>query len=181
MQIRNDVGFRQFDYGTVNPPAAGPGQRPDSAPKAGVNPNATDDELRKEGYGTSEIKEMKRVGKIRCETCDNRTYQDKSPDGGVSFQAPTKLSPSQAASAVASHENEHVVRNAAKAQREGRESYSTVRIFTSVCAECNKSYVSGGETRTMSKKKADNQDFADKFEDENVNKGIGRNVDKKIG
>jgi hypothetical protein len=159
------------------------GVRPDINPqqKAGVDPNATEHELRKEGFSGSEIKEMKRMGKIRCETCDSRTYVDKSDDGGVSFQSPTKLSPAQAASAVAAHENEHVVRNAAKAEQKGMTAYSTVRIFTSVCSECNISYVSGGETRTMKKKKAELQDFAEKLNEENADAGKGRNLDKKIG
>jgi hypothetical protein len=159
-----------------------PYQNPETAkPKGSVHPAATDTELRDGGYTSSEIKDLKRTGKVRCETCDSRTYVDQSNDGGVSFQTPTKLSPALAATAVSAHENEHVVRNAAKARSENRVAYSTVRIHTSVCSECNKSYVSGGETRTVSRKKAETQDFADKFENENVIKGIGKNVDKEVG
>ena len=39
-----------------------------------------------------------------------------------SFQTPTQVDPKQAASAVRGHEQEHVVREQAKAQRENRSS-----------------------------------------------------------
>ncbi|MCL2704301.1 MAG: hypothetical protein FWE91_11965 [Defluviitaleaceae bacterium] len=158
--------------------------RPDSVnpeitrPRGFVSPSATEGDLRKEGYSTSEIKDLKRAGKIQCEACSNRTYQDKSNDSGVSFQAPTKLSPAQAAIAVPAHEGEHVTRNAAKAESEDRTAESAVRIFTSVCSECGISYVSGGETRTVTRKKAETQDFADKFEDDKITRGVGKNVDE---
>jgi hypothetical protein len=84
-----------------------------------------------------------------CVTCSERTYVDQSDDAGVSMQTPTQLSPAQAASAVMSHEMEHVTRNAAKADREGRRVVgSTVTIHTDNCPECGRSYVSGGTTRT---------------------------------
>ena len=47
-------------------------------------------------------------------------YQDGSDDPGVSFKTPTNIAPEQAASAVRGHENEHVVREQAKARQEGR-------------------------------------------------------------
>ena len=88
----------------------------------------------------------------RCETCHSRTYQDVSDDPGVSFQAPTRLTPGQAATAVPSHEREHYTREAAKAQREGRDViHNSIRIFTDVCPECGIKYISGGETRTVTR------------------------------
>ena len=87
---------------------------------------------------------------IQCETCETRTYQDRSNDSGVSMQMPTRLSPTEAASAVIAHEREHQVREAAKAEAEGRDVVSNeIRIFTSRCPECGRKYVSGGETRTV--------------------------------
>ena len=84
-----------------------------------------------------------------CRTCESRTYQDVSDDPSVSFQTPTHISPSQSASAVASHEAEHVSNERAKAEREGREIvYQSVSLSTSICPECKKVYVSGGTTRT---------------------------------
>lgn len=97
----------------------------------------------------------RKVGDGECQTCKNRKYQDVSDDSGVSYQTPTKISPGNAASAVVGHEQEHVVRNQAKAEREGREVVSqSVALHTAICPECGKAYVSGGTTRTVTK--ADN-------------------------
>ena len=86
----------------------------------------------------------------RCETCEKRKYQDGSDDMGVSFQTPTRVDPDLAASAVRGHENEHVVREQAKAQREDRRVVSqSVTLHTDICPECGKAYISGGTTRTV--------------------------------
>ncbi|MCR2025607.1 hypothetical protein [Anaerotruncus colihominis] len=90
-----------------------------------------------------------------CQTCKERKYQDGSNDPGVSFKTPTNISPERAASAVRGHEMEHVVREQAKAQREGRKVVSqTVTIHTGICPECGDVYVSGGTTRTTTAKAA---------------------------
>lgn len=89
-----------------------------------------------------------------CETCKNRKYQDGSDDPGVSFKNATKISPEAVASAVRGHEMEHVYRNRAKAAREDREVVSqSVVIKTAICPECGKSYVAGGETKTVTRAK----------------------------
>lgn len=94
-------------------------------------------------------KTLKRMGAVECATCASRTYQDGSDDPGVSFKAPTHLSPAQAATAVISHEMEHVTNERANAEEEDREVINqSVQIFHSVCPECGKSYVSGGVTKT---------------------------------
>ena len=86
----------------------------------------------------------------KCQTCEKRKYQDESDDMGVSFQTPTNIAPEQAAAAVRGHENEHVVREQAKAQQEGRRVVSqSVTLHTDICPECGKVYVSGGTTRTV--------------------------------
>jgi hypothetical protein len=86
-----------------------------------------------------------------CETCNSRRYQDKSNDPSVSFQAPTRISPNVAASAVAAHEREHVAHETHKAEEEGREIINqTVTIKTGICPECHRVYVAGGVTRTTS-------------------------------
>ncbi|MDE7262315.1 MAG: hypothetical protein K2N78_09720 [Oscillospiraceae bacterium] len=86
----------------------------------------------------------------KCQTCEKRKYQDESDDMGVSFQTPTNISPEQVASAVRGHENEHVVREQAKAQREDRKVVSqSVTLHTDICPECGKVYISGGTTRTV--------------------------------
>ncbi len=85
-----------------------------------------------------------------CQTCENRKYKDGSNDMGVSFKTPTKLSPEKAASAVRSHEMEHVSRAKAKAAREGSEILSqSVTYRTEVCPECGTPYLAGGNTRTV--------------------------------
>ena len=104
----------------------------------------------------------RRFDSFECQTCKNRRYQDGSDDSGVSFQTPTKVAPQAAGAAVRSHEQEHVSRNQAKADREGREIVSqTVTIHTGICPECGRVYVSGGTTRTTTRDKQDS--LADKF------------------
>ena len=101
-------------------------------------------------------KELKKIGIIDCQTCSERTYVDSSDDPGVSFKTPTQVDPSQAATAVMSHELEHVSNEQADARSDGREIVSqSVSIHTSRCPECGVSYVSGGTTKTVSKKKSD--------------------------
>ena len=95
-----------------------------------------------------------------CQTCKERKYQDGSDDPGVSFKTPTNIAPEQAASAVRGHENEHVVREQAKARQENRKVVSqSVTYQTDICPECGKVYVSGGTTRTVTK--ADNSQQAE--------------------
>ena len=96
-----------------------------------------------------------------CQTCKERKYQDGSNDPGVSFKTPTNIAPEQAAAAVRGHEQEHVVREQAKAQREKREVVSqSVTYHTAICPECGKTYVSGGTTRTTTRS-AEEQAVAD--------------------
>lgn len=87
-----------------------------------------------------------------CQTCKNRKYQDGSDDPGVSFKSAAKIAPEAAASTVRSHEMEHVYRNRAKAAREDKKVVSqSVVLKSAICPECGKAYISGGETRTVTK------------------------------
>lgn len=125
----------------------------------------------KENYND---KELKKLGVIECTTCANRAYQDVSDDSSVSMQTPTKLKPSEAASAVMSHEMEHVVNEQAKARNEGREVISqSVQIHTSICPECGVVYVSGGVTKTTTAGKANPYENDDE-------KAIGNLLDFKL-
>ena len=91
-----------------------------------------------------------------CQTCKNRKYRDESDDPGVSFKSASKVDKGAAGAAVRSHEQEHVVRERAKAEREGREVVSqNVVIKTAICPECGSSYVAGGETTTVTRIKVD--------------------------
>lgn len=133
-----------------------------------------------EETGTSE-KANKVFGEEECQTCKNRRYQDGSDDPGVSFQSPTRMSPAQATTKVFSHEREHYSREQSKANREDREVISNnIRVFTDVCPECGKIYVSGGETRTVTRKKQEQLPFAKDFFENTVGKYKGNEIDKKI-
>lgn len=112
--------------------------------------------------GTQETPETKRPGEApesarpelarECQTCKNRSYQDGSDDPGVSFKAPTRVDPKMAAAAVRGHEQEHVVREQSKAQREDRKIVAqSVTYHNAICPECGKVYVAGGTTRTTTK------------------------------
>lgn len=97
------------------------------------------------------------TGKEECQTCKNRKYKDGSDDPGVSFKTAGKISPGNVASRVRGHEQEHVVRERAKANRENKQVVSqSVTIKTDICPECGRAYVSGGETRTVTKSKPEN-------------------------
>lgn len=102
---------------------------------------------------------QKAKGEEECQTCKRRKYQDGSNDPGVSYKTPTHIAPEQAASAVRGHEMEHVVREQAKAEREGSRVISqSVTVHTAICPECGTAYVSGGTTRTttMTNERGDN-------------------------
>lgn len=108
------------------------------------------------GYNQGQVKQMVRSGQIECETCANRKYKDGS-DEMVSFKAPTHISPEAAASAVMAHEQEHVGNAYSKADSgNGQVMQASVRIKTSVCPECGRTYVSGGETTTQIKYNEEN-------------------------
>ena len=106
--------------------------------------------LKAEGEEAKSPREV--MEEAECQTCKNRKYQDGSDDPGVSFKTATNIAPEQAAAAVRGHEQEHVVREQAKAQREDRRVVSqSVTIHTEICPECGDVYVSGGTTRTTTK------------------------------
>lgn len=97
---------------------------------------------------------------------------DQSDDPGVSFKTPTQLNPAQAATAVISHEMEHVANEQADAKQEGKEVIAqSVQIFHSICPECGKSYVSGGVTKTTTAGKSN------PYKDTMTNRTAGNLVD----
>lgn len=97
---------------------------------------------------TDESRAAKRAGKVECQTCKERKYQDGS-DEMVSFKSAAHISPQAAGSAVRAHEQEHVS-NAFKkaAEGNGKVLQASVKIKTAVCPECGRSYVAGGTTNT---------------------------------
>ena len=119
----------------------------------GVNPQ-DEDPAKKVGAiknpGESKIKKPgKKSSPAECETCSQRKYQDGSNETNVSFKAAAHISPTAAGAAVRAHEQEHVD-NAYKKAKEGNGKVlqASVAIHTSICPECGRTYVSGGETTT---------------------------------
>ena len=101
-------------------------------------------------------------------------------DEMVSFKSPTHISPESAASAVMAHEQEHVSNAYSKANRDNAEVIqASVRIQTSVCPECGRTYVSGGETTTQIKYQEDNP-YAQNFKKADAANTTGQNLDLSI-
>ncbi|MBP3569177.1 MAG: hypothetical protein J6K04_08450 [Lachnospiraceae bacterium] len=100
-------------------------------------------------------------GTEKCETCENRTYVDGSNESDVSFKTPGHISPEASASKVAAHEYEHVRNAYQEDKEEGKELISvSVSLKTAVCPECGKTYVAGGETRTLMRNGVEENPYA---------------------
>ncbi len=156
-------------------------QRADTAQRAnGMQKLGGADDSGKKGSSSAiavdeDSDKKRRFDSFECQTCKNRKYQDGSDDSGVSFQTPTKIAPEAAAAAVRGHEQEHVVRNQAKAKRDGDEVVSqSVTLHTGICEECGKVYISGGTTRTTLKRTVGE---ADKFNVGKQNQQKGEALD----
>ncbi len=110
-------------------------------------------ETEKKSANPDEVKKPGRKSSPEdCETCKNRTYQDGSDEGNVSFKSPSHISPESAASKVRAHENEHVSNAYKKAAKDnGKVMNASATIQTSICPECGRTYVSGGLTKTSIK------------------------------
>ncbi len=113
-----------------------------------------EEEDEEEQEGVAGVKDAKSPAEVtedaKCQTCEKRKYKDGSDDPGVSFKNAQRVDPRLAQAAVRGHEMEHVVRERAKAEREGRKVVSqSVTYHTGICPECGKFYVSGGTTRTV--------------------------------
>lgn len=116
--------------------------------------------------------------KEECQTCKNRKYVDGSNDVNVSFKSASHVSPEAAGSAVRAHEGQHVS-NAYKkaAEDDGKVVRASVRIHTSICPECGRSYVSGGVTNTQIKYYNENNPYQQDLKQTDGMKLRGSNVD----
>ena len=100
-------------------------------------------------------------GTEECETCENRTYVDGSNEGDVSFKTPGHISPEASAAKVSAHEYEHVRNAYQEDKEEGKELVSvSVSLKTAICPECGKTYVAGGETRTIMRNGVEENPYA---------------------
>lgn len=147
------TAFRQFH----------PAENESMQPQQYNTTTPTEQPQQKSPFDTLELSNTKESDKTKndpsvekCRTCQNRKYQDGSNDPSVSFKTPTTLSPDRAAAAVRNHEMQHVFHEQANAKRENREVVSQSVIYkTGICPECHRVYVSGGETRTVTRAKKD--------------------------
>jgi hypothetical protein len=128
------------------------------------------------GQDASE-KQKKKMGLEECETCKNRKYQDGSNEN-VSYKAATHISPESAASAVRAHEGEHVSNAYSKAaQEDGQVVRASVTVYTSICPECGRTYVSGGVTDTAIKYQNEENPYMQDFKEQQGIELRGRNID----
>lgn len=142
------------------------------------------------GYGTSQVgttqekalegnstQGVGRSNPAECETCKSRKYQDGS-DEYVSYKSAAHIAPEAAASAVRAHEGEHVSNAYNKAaQKDGKVVDASVSIKTSVCPECGRTYVSGGETRTTIKYSDESNPYQKNKKALDALQMVGANVD----
>lgn len=92
-----------------------------------------------------------------CQTCASRKYQDGSDESDVSFQTPTHISPSIAATVILGHEHEHVANAYEKEQMSSVDhdhmhahvDQASVKLKVDICPECGRVYFSGGVTNTV--------------------------------
>jgi len=96
---------------------------------------------------------LKKMGIIKCQTCESRKYVDRSDESNVSFKAPASIDPSVSFSAVVSHEMEHVANSKYEENTDDSKKIlaQSVSIYTDICPECGKVYAAGGKTRTVMK------------------------------
>lgn len=142
---QNSIGARSQNFSTLQTLSAANSKQPiQKIPKiATSNAKQVEDRLT-----------LSKQYQESCKTCDNRRYQDESNDTGVSFQSPQNISPEASGSVVMGHEREHFSREQSKATNENKEVIAqAIRVYTSICTGCNKTYVAGGETTTTVKSK----------------------------
>lgn len=116
----------------------------------------------------------KKTDGTECQTCKQRKYQDDSNENNVSFKTPGHVDPGNSASAVMSHEQEHVSNARAEAAKDENKRLvnCSVRLYTATCPECGRLYTAGGETTTTMRTTVSNG--AKELDRENA---LGNNVD----
>lgn len=135
---------------------------------------------KEEGLSQAQIRSMKRSGAIECEACKNRKYQDGSDESDVSFKSPGHIDPSSSGAKVMAHEQQHVSNAYEKAAKgNGKVMNASVSIKTAVCPECGRSYVAGGQTRTMIKYNEDNP-YGKAAKSVDAANLLGKNIDYAV-
>ena len=149
-----------------------------------INPNANNSAISGTRIDGTQATNGKKVDKTdpsyQCQTCENRKYQDGSNEQDVSFKNASKVAPEAAASAVRSHEQQHVSNAYQKAEKgNGKVISATVQIHTSICPECGRSYVAGGTTRTQIKYTNEENPYQKELKNTQGISLRGMNIDKK--
>ena len=133
------------------------------------------------GYNQTDKISGQKSNPAKCETCKRRKYQDGSNEM-VSFKAAGHIDPDNAASVVMSHEQEHVANAYQKADTgNGEVVRASVRLKTSVCPECGRTYISGGETNTQIRYYNEDNPYQKDLKSSDRSKYIGANVDIDAG
>ncbi len=116
-----------------------------------------------------------------CQTCKSRKYQDGSNEMNVSFKNAAHISPESAASAVRSHEGQHVKNAYSKAEQgNGKVVSASVSIHTAVCPECGRTYVSGGTTNTSIKYPNESNPYQQNKKSQDSLSLLGANLDYAV-
>lgn len=182
------IGISGYGYSTYSAytPMTGGGLYKDAA--ASMSPaSALKDAQDEQKAGTiknpgesTKVSPGKKSSPAECETCRERKYQDGS-DEMVSFKSAAHISPEAAASAVRSHEQEHVS-NAYKkaAMNDGKVLQASVAIKMAVCPECGRSYVSGGVTHTQIKYGNESNPYQKDKKNQDAMSLKGANVDLAV-
>lgn len=143
-----------------------------------LSPYAQDTQNTPNGLGIDTEKSARQGGE--CETCKNRKYKDGSNEM-VSFKSATHISPQAAASAVRSHEQEHVSNAYKKAATgNGEVLRASVTLKTAICPECGRSYVAGGTTSTQIKYYNEDNPYQKELMATDKDKYGGMNLDLKL-
>lgn len=171
MRLYGDAGNRAYGNAASLPLTVFPGkdgERAEGGYALGIKP----DEEKKKGGIKDPAEE--------CQTCKRRKYKDGSNEM-VSFKSPQHVSPENAASAVRSHEQEHVSNAYKKAAMEnGKVVSASVSIHTGICPECGRSYVSGGTTRTQIKYYNEDNPYQKDLKNADRMKYVGMNLDYAV-
>lgn len=177
MSVINSVGSSHTPYNSYQ--AIGSFKRTSGA--VGSSPDELDN-IKLPGQEKEEKREHNEKLGIKnpgdeCETCKNRKYKDGS-DEMVSFKSPTHISPEMAASAVRSHEQEHVSNAYSKAaEGNGKVISANVQIHMGICPECGRSYVEGGTTSTQIKYYNEDNPYQKDLKASDHDKYAGMNAD----
>ncbi len=171
-----DMGFSAIGQGMYFPAATGAVSMQNVSAAGGFSTVAADGAQQAQPAQASgqdpAVLQQRAMAKVKmneftneCQTCKNRKYQDGSNDPGVSFKAAAHIDPESAASVVIGHEMEHVSHEQAKAEQNGAKVVQQyVVLHNSVCPECGRPYVAGGETTTVTSTPTEPQNLAQQFD-----------------